>query len=228
VGAFAITLGGNTAIATEDPKRETLKAAIDSDHPERILAALNMGASANGPWEKATTPLMYAVATRKEMSVAELLRQGAQVNTKDAEGDSAMNMAMNQWAKAPQLLSVLLKAGGDPNTLGPDADPVISYFVASRNIDGIRLMKAAGATLDIRRRTKRPLIIQAGLANDWDVVWCLLELGARFDYANEPFVMSDLFSGGNNPTPRDSPLWVYKEKSWHFMTRRGFALPSLL
>jgi ankyrin repeat protein len=225
--ALLLTLFGKNAMSTEDPKRAILKSAIDSDNAMNISAAIKAGALVNGPWERNTTPLMYAAATRKVTAVSELIRSGAQVDIKDTEGDSAITMAMSQWDKAPQILGILLKAGANPNTLGPDSDPVISFFLASRNIEGIRFMKAAGANIDIRRRTKRPLIIQAGLANDWDVVWCLLELGARFDYANEPFVMADLFSSTNNPTPRDSPLWTFKERSWKFMTSKGLSLPAI-
>src|SRR5262249_24559626 len=97
-----------------------------------------------------------------------------------------------------------------------------------RNLDAIRMMGAKGANIDIRDRGNDPIIITAGLMEYWDVVWCLLELGARFDYTNEQVTMEQLFKPRKStPTPPDSPLWPYKVKSWKFMRQHGLALPDL-
>jgi hypothetical protein len=97
--ALLLTLFGKNAMSTEDPKRAILKSAIDSDNAMNISAAIKAGALVNGPWERNTTPLMYAAATRKVTAVSELIRSGAQVDIKDTEGDSAITMAMSQWDK---------------------------------------------------------------------------------------------------------------------------------
>src|SRR5207302_943583 len=93
-----------------------------------------------------------------------LLQIHADTAQRDDEKDNAMTLATQAYAKDPDYLLLALQANGDPNTRGPDNDPIIMRFVADRNLDAIRMMKAKGADIDVRGRTNRPLIITAGLA----------------------------------------------------------------
>lgn len=65
------------------------------------------------------------------------------------------------------------------------------------------------------------------LAQDWDGVWCLIELGARVDYedgrSTQP--LSDALSL-RFPAP-DSPMYAYKRKVWQFMKDRGLPVRPL-
>ena len=59
------------------------------------------------------------------------------------------------------------------------------------------------------------------------MAWCLLELGAKYDYeatlacSNEPFACAETF-----PAP-DSPIYPYKKKVWQFLKDHGIAVPPL-
>lgn len=203
-----------------------LQEAIDSDSPAAVAATVRAGASVNAKGLRGVTPLEYAICHFRKNAYAELLRQHANTAQRDDEGDNAMTLATNAFAKDRDYLLLALRAGGDSNTLRPDKDPIIIRFINDRNVEAIRLMKQNGADIDIRGRTNRPLIITAGLMEYWDVVWCLLELGARFDYEGEPITMERIFKPSDS-TPPDSPLWPFKVKSWKFLREHGVQLPDI-
>jgi uncharacterized protein len=87
-------------------------------------------------------------------------------------------------------------------------------------------MNSFGANLDILTRGDDPIIKDAGLAGDWDVVWCLIQLGARYDYeatAREPL---SLTLAADFPSS-DSPIYPYKKKVWQYLHNHGISLKPL-
>lgn len=209
-------------------KDAALQRAIDADDPAAVETAVQAGANVNAKGLHGVTPLEYAIGHFRKQAYTRLLQLHADMAQRDDEKDNAMTLATQAFAKDKDYLLLALQAGGDPNTRRPDDDPIIMRFVNDRNLDAIRLMKAKGADIEIRGRTNRPLIITAGLMEYWDVVWCLLELGAKFDYNGDPITMQDILRPKPvSPTPHDSPLWPYKVKSWKFMRQHGLALPDL-
>ena len=205
-----------------------LQKAMDADNAAAVEAAVRAGANVNAKGVHGVTPLEYAIGHFRKQAYTQLLQLHANTAQRDDEGDNAMTLATQAFAKDQDYLLLALQAGGDPNTRRPNNDPIIMRFVADRNLDAIRMMKSRGADIDIRERTDRPLVISAALVEYWDVVWCLLELGARFDYKDDPITMKDILRPKKTtPTPPDSPLWPYKVKSWQFMRQHGLALPDL-
>lgn len=203
-----------------------LQNAIDADDPAAVEAAIRAGAQVNAKGVHGVTPLEYAIGHFRKQAYQELLKLKADTAQRDDEKDNAMTLAVQAYAKDPDYLKLALEAGGDPNTRRPDNDPIIVRFINDRNLEAIRLMKKAGADLNIRNRADRPLVIYAGIIEYWDVVWCFLELGADYQYPNEPIGWKEIF---NRPkvTPPDSPLRPYKVKAWKFLRERGIALPDL-
>jgi hypothetical protein len=65
------------------------------------------------------------------------------------------------------------------------------------------------------------------LAQDWDGVWCLIELGAGYDYehgkSTQP--LSDALSL-KFPGP-DSPMYPFKLKVWQLMKDKGLPVKPL-
>jgi len=204
-----------------------LQQAIDTDDMEKLHAALQAGASVNAKGVHAATPLEYAIGHFKKQTYTELLRLHADPNQRDVEGDNAVTLAVRAYVKDPEYLVLALKAGGDPNTRESDADPIIMSFKAAHNIPAIQMLSSYGADINARSRTGRPIIVTASMTQDWDVVWCLLELGAKYDYTGELYTVASGFKN-YKVTPPDSPLYPYKEKSWMFLHQRGIALPPLL
>jgi hypothetical protein len=206
-------------------KDAQLQKAIDLDSPRGVEEAVRAGADSNAKGQHDITPLMYAVGHFRKAAYKALLYLGADTAQRDAEGDNAITLAVDAYQRDPDFLLLAIHAGGDPNTRRADNDPILIRFINERNLPAIRMMKEAGADIDARNRSHRPLIVYAGLIEFWDVVWCLLELGARFDYADEPFTMTETF---NSPkvTPPDSPLYPPKVKVWQFLRDHGVRVPA--
>jgi ankyrin repeat protein len=205
-----------------------LQKAMDAENPAAVDAAVQAGANVNARGLHGVTPLEYAIGHFSKRAYTRLLQLHADTAQRDDEKDNAMTLAARAYAKDPDYLLLALQAGGDPNTRRPDNDPIIMRFVADRNLDAIRMMNAKGANINIRDRGNDPIIVSAALVEYWDVVWCLLDLGAKFDYKDDPITMQDIFRPRPvSPTPPDSPLWPYKVRSWRFMRQHGLALPDL-
>ncbi len=93
-------------------------------------------------------------------------------------------------------------------------------------MDAVRWFKSMGANIDARTSSDDPLVISYGLSQDWDAVWTLLDLGARYDYTEGPWPITELFVSPTVIVP-GSPLWPYKEKAWRFLCQHGVKVPPL-
>jgi hypothetical protein len=202
-----------------------LEQAIEQDDAAGIVQAVSQGADPNTRGLYNITPLMMAVGKIKPLAAAELLRQGGKPNLFDDEKDNAVTLAIRAYKKEPKLLRMVLEAGGDPNTLFPDNSPSIEYFLDDHNYDGACYLAEAGADINARTRAGRPIIISNGIRQEWDAVWALLELGAEYDYPDEPITWEKIFSTPN-VTPPDSPLWPYKVKVWKFLKQHNQDVPE--
>jgi hypothetical protein len=203
-----------------------LEAAILADSRAGIVDALAAGADVNARGIHNITPLMMAVDRLKHNAVAELLERGAKPNLKADDGAGAVSLAVENYRDAPEIMFAVFKGGGDPNTRGPDNDPVIKRFMNDRNCEFIRHMRALGADLDITSRADDPIITSASTARDWDVVWCLIELGAKYDYEKTSRRPLSRSLAAKTPSP-DSPIYPYKKKVWQFLKDHGVVVQPL-
>ena len=203
-----------------------LDSAIQADDRAAIIQALANGAQVNARGIHDVTPLMLAVDRLKPHAVAELLARGANPNLKAADGNGAVSLAVENYRSAPDIMFAVIRGGGNPDTRRPDDDPVIMRFVNDRNCEFIRHMKALGANLDITSRAGDPIITSAGTRRDWDIVWCLIELGAKYDYEQTSRRPLSRPLAADFPAP-DSPIFPYKKKVWQFLKDHGIAVPPL-
>lgn len=203
-----------------------LEAAIMADSRAAIVDALAAGADVNARGIHNITPLMIAVDRLKHQAVTELLARGANPNLKADDGAGAVSLAVENYRDAPDIMFALFKSGGDPNTRRPDNDPVIKRFMNDRNCEFIGHMKAFGADLDITSRADDPIITGASTARDWDVVWCLIELGAKYDYEKTSRRPLSVSLAAKTPSP-DSPIYPYKKKVWQFLKDHGVSVQPL-
>jgi len=203
-----------------------LQRAIDADDPAAVDQAVRNGANVNAKGLHGTTPLEWALGHFKKNAYKKLLELKADPNRRDEEKDNAMTLAVRAYKKDPDYLKLALAAGGDPNTRDAGGDPIIMRFMNDFDCSAIRLMKEAGTDINARTRSDDPLVLDAAIAEDWDVTWCLLQLGAQFDYANLP---NNFYIAFKNPyaTKPDSPLYSYKVKCYNFLKAHGVKLPDL-
>jgi uncharacterized protein len=200
-----------------------LESAILADNRRAIAQAIEKGAKVNARGIHDITPLMLAVDRHKQQAVFELLAHGADPNMKAADRNSAVSLAVENYRDMPEIMFAVIKAGGNPNTRRPDNDPVIMRFINDRNCEYIRHMKSLGADLNITTRGGDPIINDAGVGADWDVVWCLIELGAKYDYEQTSRLPLSKCLANRFPS-HDSPIYPYKKKVWQFLKEHGVAV----
>jgi len=207
-----------------------LEQGIRADDAAAIARALAGGARVDARGPHGVTPLMIAVDAQRPQAVVALLRAGAAPNDKAADRNGVVSLAIRNHLGEPsgrEILQAVLRAGGDPDTRRPDDDPVIFQFIDDHDVQGLRMLKSFGADIDIRDRAGDPLITSVAMAQDWDMVWALIELGARFDYENgaarRPLSLS---LGLAFPAP-DSPLFADKYKVWQLLKDKGLPVKPL-
>lgn len=196
-----------------------LEKAIDANDAQAVASALAAGARANARGALGVTPLEYAVGTFHKRAAEALIVAGADPNLKDDEGDSAVTIAVAVYARDPALLQMVLQAGGNPNIKRPDGEPVIVRFLNDRNLDAITYFHAHGA--DINARVKEePMVVTYAISEDWDVVWRLIQLGARLDTPRIREGLTFAFKGPEITLP-GSPLYPAKVEVWRHLKGLG-------
>lgn len=207
-----------------------LEIAIRADDVDAIAAALAHGASVNATGRFDITPLMVAVDAQRPRAVQALLMAGARPNARAQDGNGPVSLAVKSYLAKPfgrDIMMAIFHAGGDPNARQPDGDPVLMRFIYDRDVADLKLMKQLGADLDVLDRTGDPLVTSVAMAQDWDMAWALIELGAAVDYeggrARRPL---SLALKGRYPAP-DSPLYAYKRKVWQLLKDKGLPVPPL-
>ena len=207
-----------------------LEIAIRDDDVAGIGNALHLGASVNATGKFNITPLMVAVDAQSPLAVQALLKDGALPNAMAQDRNGPVSLAVKSYLAKPhgrEIMLAIFKGGGNPDTRQPDGDPVLMRFIYDRNVADLTLMKTLGANLNILDRGGDPLVTKIAMAQDWDMVWAFIELGAEVNYENgksrQPL---SLALKGDYPAP-DSPLYAYKAKVWQFLKDKGVALPPM-
>jgi len=206
--------------------QQRLEVAIRSDDASSIDHLLAAGAQVNARGLQDVTPLMIAVDSQSPYAVSALLRAGANPNLKAADRAGAVHLAVQSRLAKPkgqEILAMIMKAGGDPNTRRPDGDPVLVSFTYDHDLESLRWFKSLGADLDIIGRDNEPIIAGQAYSQNWDCVWVMIELGARYDYENTVFALSKAINGSYASSP-DSILYSYKLKVWQLFKEHGFAV----
>ncbi|KVH57062.1 hypothetical protein WS89_22285 [Burkholderia sp. MSMB1072] len=196
-----------------------LEQAIEADDPAAVARAIAGGASVNARGARNVTPLEFAVAIHRKKAAAALIAHHADPNLRDADGDSAVSLAVNAYRRDPSLLAMVLDGGGNPNAVRPDGDPVIVRFLNDRNLDAITYLHARGADIDAEV-DGQPMVVDAAWGADWDVVWRLIELGARTDTPKAAAGLVETFRIPGATLP-DSPVYPFKVKVWVHLKAQG-------
>ncbi len=196
-----------------------LEEAIIADDGAAVNTALSGGANVNARGTFGVTPLAFAVGTGKERAARALVAAGANPNLEDEEGDTAVTLAVGRYKSQPDLLRMVLDAGGNPNQARPDGDPVIVRFINGADLEAITLMRDKGADMNAIAN-RQPLVVFAAYGTDWDVVWHLITLGADL---TDPKTREGLVEAFKVPgaTLPDSPLYPAKVKVFEHLRELG-------
>jgi hypothetical protein len=209
--------------------QQRLESAIRANDAATIAQLLAAGAQVNARGKQDVTPLMIAVDAQVPAAVAALLSASANPNLVAADGAGAVHLAVENHAAKPNghaILEMVMQGGGDPDTRRPDRDPVLMRFIYDHDLDDLRWFKSLGANVDIPARTSRPLIADAAFGQNWDSVWCLIELGAQYDYEHTLYPLSEALDSTFGSSP-DSPLFAAKFKVWQLLKDKGLPVKPL-
>lgn len=140
---------------------------------------------AGGPRQGTPTALDLAAAVRDAdaEAVGKLIEAGADVNARDAEGNTPLILAA--FYAGPQCVELLLGNGADPNAVNWSG--VTALIRAATDYEKTRLLINAGAKVEVRTADfgNTPLILAARRAGNSRTVRLLLERGAGATERNE-------------------------------------------
>jgi ankyrin repeat protein len=124
--------------------------------------------------------LIVAVRQNNVKDVAQLLRKGAETNTKDVLGTPLIHMASERGNM--EIMSLLIKHGADINQLNRVGQSALAQAARFGQLDIVKLLLQQGADVNISGQQYRltPLI-GAAVNGDIDIGELLLNAGAIID-----------------------------------------------
>jgi ankyrin repeat protein len=156
--------------------------------PEIVQKLLDHKADPNQANGEGATPLMRAARDFRKVRL--LLKAGAEVDTKSANGRTALHVAARQPGTGTALQS-LLGAGGDANAR--DARGVTPLMEAARagDVRSMSLLVKHGAETNVRRKNGRTALMAAVRSRDLEAVWFLVDRDADVNIQAEESVSSN-------------------------------------
>ena len=164
-------------INTVAPEGTAFSVAVKQGH--RVISRFLLSAGAD--WRSGFKPgeptaLMLAAEQANDILVKELIVRGAELNTMDDQGYSALAKA----AKKGHLttMKIIVNAGADVN-VAPEGRSLLMHVVADNNILLSQLLIAAGANVDYRDETGDTALKVARRNGYFDIDLMLVQAGAR-------------------------------------------------
>ncbi len=213
-----------------------LAQAIDDGDAEVVARLLDGGADPDARGRGGATPTMLAASRTDGAAVLRLLLEaGADPNLTDDRGHSATSLALlatpAPWQErfdpeATYPLSVVLEAGGDPDTIFPNGDPAVFWALNQVDGDMIRLLIEHGADPNIKGRTERPIVVNAALTGYWNPVRALVESGADWRRVDRGLSVPGLLTDADVVMNKDSAAYRDLLAVRKFVTDAGMTLPA--
>lgn len=148
--------------------------------------------------------LLEAVNTRNKARLQELLAKGADPNSRDTEGSTALQIAVEH--EMTDIVKILLDNKADPNNVKDGSDPLLlkaaSYL--PNNPEIVKMLLEHGANPNVKQEDGTTILHQAAMYNKLELVQLALDKGADVDakdkqgmtplMSNQSVWMSDLNS----------------------------------
>ena len=147
--------------------------------------------------------LAAAIRDADAQAVGKLIEAGADVNARDAEGNTPLILA--SFYAGPRCVELLLEKGADPNAANRSG--VTALIRAATDYEKTRLLVDAGAKVRVRTADlgNTPLILAARRAGNSRTVRLLLERGADATERDEAGHQPD-HGGGGERRPGDGAI----------------------
>lgn len=151
-----MAMGG--AMVMVEPSEPLVKAAFEDDLQafEQLLTSKNVNLR-----DEATgaTALEYAVRNENREMVQSLLRVGADVNSRNASGETVL-MMLGETATS-DIVWDLIHAGGKVNLKDSDGDTALIEAAGSRNVSVLSVLLQAGATIEAKNDAGQTALMMA-------------------------------------------------------------------
>ncbi len=173
-----------TAIPEVGVRSALNRAALSGDmiNLERILK-LNLWVDFYG--KDGVSPLMNAVANGKSKAAEVLIAKGADVNLKDAKGNSPLHhLANNLNTKIADTLSVLLSKRADLEAKNNLGETALLRSAATLNLIGAKILIAQGANKNAVNLKGETILFAFALTGQESAVKELIALGVDANFKN--------------------------------------------
>ncbi|MGD8690005.1 MAG: ankyrin repeat domain-containing protein [Gammaproteobacteria bacterium] len=163
-----------------DPKvQELVKALMDHDF-DRAKALTQQGADINYVGEDGLTPLYWVTATKDLITIENALKLGANTNHHYEAHDGKTIITGAAYGGSPELLQLLLKYGGDPNSADQIGETALMRAAMNGRMDNIKVLLNNGADINGHMSAFLSAPVEAILQGKYDIAIYLVEHGYNF------------------------------------------------
>jgi ankyrin repeat protein len=159
-------------------------------------------------------------ATRgNEARVLELLAKGVDIDTRDEEGNSALDKAI--WSSKKSMTLLLLEKGADPNAEDHNGRTPLMTAVLIHHLDLAEALIAKGAKIDHISKDGHTPLMEAAWAGDMPCVQMLLGKGA-YTLTQTPFNQDAFMIAHDQGWPKvaDVIMHTMKTRDWPEVERK--------
>jgi hypothetical protein len=139
----------------------------------KLLVAICLIAFPGAPQEKLEDALFRAIQSEDVAALRALIAKGAKVNTKDAQGNTPLHAAAENWAI--DCIEVLLSKGADVNAR--NAEGKTPFMVAANVPQALELLLDAGADSNAKDNHGRTALMLASESGEISKVKSLIQHG---------------------------------------------------
>ncbi|KAL2075247.1 hypothetical protein VTL71DRAFT_190 [Oculimacula yallundae] len=180
---FLLDNGADTSLRATSDGSAILHLA-DSELESTVDLLVAKGADVNARRiSDSRTPLMCATCSGKERTILALIKNGADCNAVDNNGNTALHIVLTNHSPSSAVVNALLANGADPNVRNKEGDMALHVMKSWAGQDFL-LPSLLTANMDLEARTTDGLTILLRAVknnNDLGGIKSLIKAGAQID-----------------------------------------------
>ena len=196
-GSLMVSLhGSRSPVPVGENLQETeVHRAILRGHPDVLEKLLSEGNSSDAIHPSGWNPVQLALQRRNQQVLKVLLSHGADPRDKGAGALTSLGLALI-LESSPAELELLIKAGADPNHIGPGGRPVLHALLQAGDLERAGVFLRQGAEAG-------PALYNALVDGDRGLFRFLLEQGCKPEKDSEDPVLVAAVREGESGVVRD-------------------------
>jgi len=201
---------GSEAAATDRVGRSALHYAVDSPTPARVSVVESLargGSELDARTDAGSTALHLALRGGHGEAAAALIRAGADVRLRDADGRRPLALSIESEL---DLIEALVAAGAELDEPDEDGRTALHHAVATSNVAMVRQTLRLGASVDVTTEDGSTPLMLAAESGGSDIARLLVEAGASVEARD---------AAGNTPLHRGAAAG--SDDAAEFMLRSG-------